>query len=183
MNDFIEVDGQYYVSLQRYSELSHYASALRTDYDVLRGELEDMIRWYGQMRDHMGQVLAKSDIAQQKEEVRRYDPAMVEQDLQALRQFAIPQATDIDRGYIYLIRDINVTNYCKIGCSTKPKQRLANFAVNLPFEYEIIHVFSVRHMYAKETSLHRMFADKRKSGEWFDLSPEDIEYIKSLKDE
>lgn len=81
-------------------------------------------------------------------------------------------------GYVYLLA--TAIGYYKIGCSSKPLSRLMTFGVQLPFAVECLHtIFSVD-MYGLEAELHTRFREKRAQGEWFRLSPADIEYVKGL---
>lgn len=94
-----------------------------------------------------------------------------------LRQW-IGQRNHFGGGYVYLLKDIEITGYCKIGKTTQPFHRMKAFGVQLPFETELIHVIECRNLHQTETQLHTRFADKRKRGEWFDLTTEDIEWLK-----
>lgn len=79
-------------------------------------------------------------------------------------------------GFVYLIK--SPYGY-KIGKSVNMKQRVQLFSVKLPFPIEVIHYAKFDDYTVAESTLHRKFQDKRLEGEWFDLAPEDIEYIKS----
>jgi hypothetical protein len=81
-------------------------------------------------------------------------------------------------GYVYLLQ--SSTGYYKIGRTKDPQNRLATFSVKLPFEVEYEHIISSSNMNKLERKLHALFADKRVNGEWFDLSPDDVAYIKSM---
>ena len=80
-------------------------------------------------------------------------------------------------GYVYLLAG---GGYCKIGCSRNAEKRRGQISPKLPFKVEPICTIVSGDMYGLETELHRRFADKRTNGEWFELDPEDIEYIKGL---
>jgi hypothetical protein len=81
-------------------------------------------------------------------------------------------------GYVYLIQ--SSTGYYKIGRTVNPDNRMATFTVKLPFEVEYTCVIQCEDMYGLEKELHARFASKRVNGEWFNLAPEDVEYIKGL---
>lgn len=81
-------------------------------------------------------------------------------------------------GYVYLIRADN--GYYKIGRTVNPAARLETLEVRLPFPIEALHIVSCQDMTGTEKELHAKFQDKRKDGEWFALTDEDVEYIKSL---
>lgn len=79
-------------------------------------------------------------------------------------------------GYVYLLRADN--GLTKIGKTRSLEQRLDHFTTKLPYELELIGTIESEQYSAIETELHNMFRSKRKRGEWFDLSDEDLENIK-----
>jgi len=81
---------------------------------------------------------------------------------------------------VYLIQDVSATGYCKIGLSSKLNNRLSSLKTGIPMELKVIHVIKTTNMKNTEKGLHARFANQRISGEWFDLSQEDVDYIKSL---
>jgi hypothetical protein len=80
-------------------------------------------------------------------------------------------------GHVYVIRDSDVTGYCKIGRSHNLRQRLDTFDTHLPFNVEVVTVIPCRDCVQAETILHRRFADKRRRGEWFELTDADIAWL------
>lgn len=83
-------------------------------------------------------------------------------------------------GYVYLLKEVNGDHY-KIGCTGNPDNRMYAFEVKLPFKVEYTALIRTRDMYALEKQLHERFADNRVAGEWFDLSPQDVQYITSIR--
>jgi hypothetical protein len=81
-------------------------------------------------------------------------------------------------GYVYLI--VSEMGQYKIGKTNNPKHRSKMFGLTLPFNVELIHLIETDDMGMLEASLHDRFAPNRINGEWFDLTPEDVSYIKSL---
>jgi uncharacterized protein YlzI (FlbEa/FlbD family) len=81
-------------------------------------------------------------------------------------------------GYVYLISG---SKSYKIGMSKTPIKRIEKLSVVLPFPIKTIALIESQDIKQLEQQLHKRFADKRINGEWFDLSPEDIEYIKGLQ--
>lgn len=81
-------------------------------------------------------------------------------------------------GFIYLIKADN--GFYKIGRTSDPEDRIRTFAVKLPFEVEYVCVVNTPDMYALEAKLHLKFADRRVNGEWFELTPDDVDYIRGL---
>jgi hypothetical protein len=69
----------------------------------------------------------------------------------------------------------------KIGCTSDLKTRLKTFSGWLPFEIKLEHFFEMAEYYAFEQDLHKRYKAKRiRNTEWFALSPEDVEEIKSI---
>jgi len=83
-------------------------------------------------------------------------------------------------GFVYLIRAEN--GLYKIGKAKNISKRLQPFSVNFPMKWEIVHSFQSENYSAAEIDLHRKFASKRDIGEWFKLSPADVQYITSIQD-
>jgi len=81
-------------------------------------------------------------------------------------------------GYVYLIQ--SPTGAYKIGCARDINKRLQTFEVKLPFEVGFIHAIQSPVYKKIERDLHSRFAKKRINGEWFNLSDDDVRYIKSL---
>lgn len=81
-------------------------------------------------------------------------------------------------GWVYLLRSAD--DLYKIGRTVDPNNRIRTFNVKLPFDVEYEHLIQTDNRFALETELHHHFAAQRVGGEWFNLSPEDVEYIKSL---
>ena len=86
-------------------------------------------------------------------------------------------------GYIYLIRADLPNDYrpYKIGYSKDVSNRMATFNVKLPFRFDLVYTLKTENMRRVEKLLHRQFQSKRVNGEWFDLSADDVEWIKNYK--
>lgn len=81
-------------------------------------------------------------------------------------------------GYVYLLKSDK--GHYKIGRTVNPESRSKTFGIQLPFDVAFECLIKTENMFGLEVELHARFADKRTTGEWFDLSPEDVEYIKGL---
>ncbi len=88
-----------------------------------------------------------------------------------------PKTSQPISGHVYLMK---CGPHCEIGASKDPDLRLAQLSTKPPFDIELLHTIPTDDMYTLESKLHDRFADKRKNGEWFELAPEDVEYIKGL---
>lgn len=80
-------------------------------------------------------------------------------------------------GYIYLVKAVTPDNHYKIGLSVNPVTRIGSMGVKLPFPIDTLHTFPTSDMAMAEKSLHNKYQSKRVDGEWFALSPEDVEDI------
>jgi hypothetical protein len=81
-------------------------------------------------------------------------------------------------GYVYLLQ--SVTGAYKIGKSANPEHRRKTFKLQLPFEVEYVCVIKTDDMHTLERELHERYSHCRVNGEWFNLHPRDVDYIKSL---
>lgn len=85
------------------------------------------------------------------------------------------------RGCVYVLRDVDVTGWYKIGKTTKPVERIGHFDTHLPFAVSVVHIIPAKDCTQLETVLHRQFADKRMRGEWFALSDSDVQWIMRME--
>lgn len=82
--------------------------------------------------------------------------------------------------YIYLVKEEH--GLTKIGYSSDIKQRFTSLRSGSPYEMELLHCKRILIAEEIENALHKLFKDKRKRGEWFDLDDKDIEKIHILLD-
>lgn len=90
-----------------------------------------------------------------------------------------PDSIKTYTGYIYLISD---GEYTKIGKALNPFFRLQAHQISNPRKLQLLF-YKESLMYSlEEKRLKDKYRNKKKNGEWFDLSQEDIEDIKRLVD-
>lgn len=82
-------------------------------------------------------------------------------------------------GYVYFIQMTAGERLTRIGRSATPDVRL-KYIPKLPFETTLEHLIQTDDMVQLERHFHDYYADKRVRGDWFQLSPDDIAYIKGL---
>lgn len=80
-------------------------------------------------------------------------------------------------GCVYFFRHIGLTPV-KIGFSTSesPADRFAQFCTYAPYGSEIIGFIITPTPKELETAIHKKYASKRLSGEWFEISEDDVNY-------
>lgn len=83
---------------------------------------------------------------------------------------------------VYLIRDLDVTGFTKIGRTNDLHSRLSTFGAKLPFKFQIVHIIETNDSRTLEHNLHKHFAKQRvNNSEWFALSPADVAWIRQIR--
>jgi len=76
-------------------------------------------------------------------------------------------------GYVYLLKHGSRREY-KIGRTNNPLRREGELGIQLPEKLQPVHYIETDDPAGIETYWHTRFASKRKEGEWFALTPEDV---------
>ncbi len=107
-----------------------------------------------------------------KKEEEREQKKILEENRKKLKEQEI--------GYIYLMKS---DHGYKIGKSSKLPQRVKQIGIQLPFEHECIYSSKVKNYHKIEKFFHKHFSSKHINGEWFDLTEEDVVFIKAYTKE
>lgn len=94
---------------------------------------------------------------------------------------ADPQAsgsTPDEFGYVYLLKS---ARYYKIGRSNAVGRRERELAIQLPERATVVHSIKTDDPVGIEFYWHRRFEERRKNGEWFELTPQDVAAFKRRK--
>lgn len=84
----------------------------------------------------------------------------------------------IATGFVYLMKS---GRHHKIGRTVSVGSRERQLAIKIPIPPTTIHAIETDDPSGVEAYWHRRFAEKRGEGEWFDLSPDDVEAFKRWK--
>ena len=79
-----------------------------------------------------------------------------------------------------MIYFIKLNDFVKIGFSDDVSKRVAQLQTSSPYNLDVLCI--IEGDYDKEKELHELFKQYSARGEWFYLSEEILEYIKSCKD-
>lgn len=86
-----------------------------------------------------------------------------------------PSSLRVPTGFVYLMKS---GRRYKIGHTNSVGARERQLAIQIPIPPRTIHRIETDDPTGVETCWHKRFAAKRGKGEWFDLSPEDVEAFK-----
>jgi hypothetical protein len=89
-----------------------------------------------------------------------------------------PSAEGPRLGYVYLMKS---GRYYKIGKTDALGRREYELGIQLPEKIATIHAMKTDDPIGIEAYWHKRFQDKRKRGEWFDLTPEDVKAFRRRK--
>lgn len=89
-----------------------------------------------------------------------------------------PRSRPVEVGSIYLIKS---GRFYKIGRSNAVGRRERELAIQLPEKAKLIHAIKTDDPCGIEDYWHRRFAERRKNGEWFELTSTDISAFRRRK--
>jgi len=88
--------------------------------------------------------------------------------------------TVVSKGYVYLMKHGSRNEY-KIGRTNNVMRREGELSIELPEKLSPIHTIETDDPAGIEKYWHARFSQKRKNGEWFSLSAEDVKAFKRWK--
>lgn len=97
-----------------------------------------------------------------------------------LGQIGSPRVNSLSVGYVYMIKHGSRREY-KIGKTNNPLRREGEISLQLPEKIEPLHYIETDDPSGIENYWHKRFDAKRKEGEWFALTPQDVAAFKRWK--
>ena len=83
-------------------------------------------------------------------------------------------------GYVYVIRDVEISGCYKIGHTGHPLKRFDRFERELPFSIEPVLIIKSQDAEGDEERLHRDYAKYKEYGEWFKLNDSHLARIRHM---
>lgn len=105
---------------------------------------------------------------------------LLAESVELTRLASLTQSADANLGFVYLIKHGSRSEY-KIGRTQNPIRREGEMRLQLPERIKPIHYVETDDPAGVEAYWHTRFAAKRKEGEWFALTPEDVRAFKKWK--
>ena len=92
--------------------------------------------------------------------------------LEAKRKF-VRRDVNYKCGYVYLLKAEN--GLYKIGRSKTPEVRIGSITKAIaPFDIKVVNTAFYPDCYKAESELHKLLAEKRRRGEWFELTDNEV---------
>jgi hypothetical protein len=89
-----------------------------------------------------------------------------------------PIVENVEYGFVYLMKS---GKFYKIGRSNDAERRTYDIRLQMPEKLDLVHKIRTDDPVGIEEYWHKRFKDKRKNGEWFELTRQDIEIFKRRK--
>lgn len=83
----------------------------------------------------------------------------------------------VDMSYLYIIK---CQDYHKIGIANDVESRLSQLATGNPYRLDVVVTYEFENAEVVEKAIHQRYKDKRKRGEWFELSYDDLKNIHEI---
>jgi hypothetical protein len=131
-----------------------------------------VFRRWGSKRDRIRRVLTYCADQPEYDDVRECLAISVEEDGPAVEADVHEPGI---RGFVYLLKS---GRYYKIGQTSDVGRRRYDLAIQLPDPVSEVHVISTDDPVGIERYWHGRFSDRRKNGEWFELTRADIAAFK-----
>ena len=126
---------------------------------------------------HLEQVLQNQKGLFQELSILRQQVAALQQAMTEV-PLVVNVSAPQHHGYVYIVQADN--GLFKIGKARKPKERVQQLGIKLPYELDVVLLLESGDYSKLEATLHQRFASKRVAGEWFALDEKDLQVIKEM---
>lgn len=99
-------------------------------------------------------------------------------DLQRPKPTTITPKPRSREGTVYVLAADDGSRRFKIGRTSQPVIRRQQLGTKLPFTISLAAAWKAEDSYATERELHEQFEEQRLEGEWFELSDDDLAWIR-----
>ncbi|ATW59350.1 hypothetical protein Cl131_gp082 [Aphanizomenon phage vB_AphaS-CL131] len=170
------------------SELIKFKSLLPVHIDIYDKEQRIPVVYID--TEHGDSLLTHQDVDELIALLKQYKNAFKKEDIQSAPGVHASSSQHIlcaflrrkrnQKGWIYVIHAVDLGLF-KVGCSKNPEARLGQLIKSqIPSELVLVHQSKSDSMYADEKMIHKLYASRQVSGEWFRLTNEDLAQIKTL---
>lgn len=167
------------VLLERFVDLTRELGRLPTEADLrIKGRVDKAFpchtsfRRLGTWSDRLRKVV---DYCTDRDSFREVVAFLAAQPVESGVASSAKRPRDEDFGSVYLMKS---GRYYKIGRSNSVGRREGEIALQLPERTKLVHEIRTDDPAGIEAYWHRRFAERRKNGEWFELTSEDIAAFK-----
>ena len=92
----------------------------------------------------------------------------------------IPSSKTTAHGYVYLV--VSEDGAFKVGITGNMQERFQALQTSVPMKISLLHVLEVDDCLTVERHFHRIFAERKITGEWFRLTEEDIALFQNYEE-
>lgn len=130
----------------------------------------------GKQKEKIVKVIDYCENHEEMNDVLKICLPLLKNEEENIEEVKIKDETDFS--FVYLMKS---GKFYKIGRSNDADRRAYELRIQLPEEIKLIHKIKTDDPIGIEEYWHKRFREKRKKGEWFELTRQDIEIFKRRK--
>jgi Meiotically up-regulated gene 113 len=137
---------------------------------------QSAFRTLGNQSDHISKVVEYCKRTQEMNDVLQICLPLLQLEKEIVNDKTDVNTTNIE--FVYLMKS---GKYYKIGRSNDAERRAYDIRLQMPDKLDLVHKISTDDSIGIEEYWHKRFKDKRKNGEWFELTRQEVEIFKRRK--